>query len=59
MRLSANNQQRLYNASAEEIMDLRVKLKSEGAASMKIDRELFLLEQRIWRNVKNVLNIKD
>lgn len=58
MKLSENNKQRLYNASAEEIMNLRVQIKSNGD-SIDIDRALFLLEQKIWRNIKTVLNLKD
>ncbi len=58
MKLSGHNRQRLYNASAEEIMNLRVRLKGDGI-SMDIDNELFLLEQRIWRNIRKVLKIKD
>ena len=57
MKLSEKNKQRLYDACANEIIDLRVKLKMDS--QVNIDHELFLLEQRIWRNTKEVLNIKE
>lgn len=58
MKLSDKNKSRLYKAASDPITDLRIK-QNGGLSIKEMDNELFLLEQKIWRNVKQVLNIKD
>ena len=59
MRISEKKQSELYNEIAARIMDLRVELKMNPNLSDvdALDARLFKLEQEIWPDVKQALNI--
>jgi len=61
MKLSDKRKQELYSAISARIMDLRVELKMNPDLSDldKLDARLFKLEQEIWPDVKQALNLTD
>ena len=59
MKMSEKKRQAVYDAISSSIMDLRIELnKSDSAIGvLSIDAELFKLELRIWKKVKDELNV--
>lgn len=58
MKLSQKKQFELYKAMTSPITHLRSDIVQNGSPGSEIlDQRLFNLEQQIWRNVKETLNI--
>ena len=57
MYISKHKQQELYNAIHEEIMQIRIVLKDKLNSSE--DWNLAQVEHKIWREQKDILDIKD
>lgn len=57
MRISKRTELKLYRAIYEPVIGLRVKY-AQGDVK-DIDEELFVLENRINKEIKEALNIKD
>jgi hypothetical protein len=55
MKLSQDRRQALYDAIAEPIMALRLRLYKDNRSDALLDRELFALEQEIDRLQETVL----
>jgi hypothetical protein len=56
MVISKKRHMRLYNALTSDITELRIKIKMGEVTDM--DEELFFLEQRIYKQVSEVLNLQ-
>jgi hypothetical protein len=57
MRISKKTQIKLYRAVWDPIMDLRVK-NAQGKV-VDLDEELFVLENRITKEIKEALSLKN
>jgi hypothetical protein len=59
-KLSERMKTKLYSAISEPLTDSRLAvMKTDLDPKGQIDKELFMLEHRIWREVKAALNLKD
>ncbi len=59
MRLTEKGTRNLYEAIAEPIMDLRLRIQRSGSpSSEQMDDMLFMLNHDIWIKVHNSLNLK-
>jgi|TARA_R110002096_G_scaffold262406_2_gene455887 hypothetical protein len=57
MQISKKTQIKLYRAVWDPLMDLRVK-NAQGKV-VNLDEELFVLENRITKEIKKALNLKN
>lgn len=60
MRVSEQKKQAAYNAIADSITELRLKIHKDGKmiAPLALDADLFRLEMEIWKRVKDALSIE-
>jgi len=61
MKLSEKRKAILFNAIADNVMDLRLKVQNRHGEykTTNLDTMLFNLQMDIWRNVKQALNLVD
>ena len=59
MNLSDKKKTEAYSAISDPITNLRLLIERGQLTIEEMDEELFLLEQVIWKNVKQSLNIKE
>lgn len=59
MKMSETRRSELYRAISDPIMELRLKYyRKHRVNADELDKELFELEQRVWRKVHDVLNLE-
>lgn len=59
MKMSETRRSELYRAISDPIMELRLTYyRKRRVNADELDKELFELEQKVWRKVHDVLNLE-